>query len=279
MLKWSHPLSEIHYRVLGQGDTVFVVLHGFAESRKSWLEIINKLADDATVYQLDLKRLYLNEGLHFSDHVQILCQFLQQLEAKPLFIVGSSVGGARSLAIRSQIPDVVPAGLYINPMPLEARIHNQTMRRLLKLLQYKMVQSFLSFTSVRHWVLQIFVDVFQADERLAKIKNKKGHSRAQQTLLHWILTFSRLLNHSDWLYWKGVTYMPDKNSVFIYSTDDPLFIAENYQSTCQRLYGIEKMIVDGGAHDIINSHADEILQAVNQFQGKIKKYLQENKIA
>lgn len=91
-------------------DDIVLCLHGFAESKERYLRLIDKIKPYHRVLALDFPGHGSSdayEGARLDLYVEIVKDFLDQLNIKTLNLVGFSMGGLISLMFTSKYPDIV----------------------------------------------------------------------------------------------------------------------------------------------------------------------------
>ena len=106
-------------RRTGTGPQV-VLIHGFASNKDIWLQMIQALPDDFGVIALDLpghgdssrepEREYAVEDL-----ARAVMRALESLDAGPVHLAGSSLGGAVAAVVTAERPDLVHSLGLFNP--------------------------------------------------------------------------------------------------------------------------------------------------------------------
>jgi pimeloyl-ACP methyl ester carboxylesterase len=115
---------DVHYLEAGQGEPVFILLHGFASSTFSWREVIDPLAEQGRVIAYDRPAFGLTErpiqwaGINpYSPDFQpeLLVSLMDVLEVERAVLVGNSAGGAVSVQTALQYPERVEGLVLVDP--------------------------------------------------------------------------------------------------------------------------------------------------------------------
>lgn len=115
---------EVHYKVLGQGEPVFVLMHGFAASLYSWdgvMEAFSQygrvVAYDRTGFGLSERPLNWEGENPYSAEAQIdlLVGLLDQLGVEKAILVGNSAGGTIAMQTALAHPERVSALILVDP--------------------------------------------------------------------------------------------------------------------------------------------------------------------
>ena len=105
---------EINYKVLGQGQTFFI-LHGWGGSSESWVEAQRKIAEQGfKVIVPDFpgfgKTKTPKKPWEVNDYVQWFKDFIEALEIKkPFFLMGHSFGGRVAIKFAAKNPEKIKA--------------------------------------------------------------------------------------------------------------------------------------------------------------------------
>ncbi len=115
---------EIHVKKSGQGDPVFLLLHGFAASLYSWNEVMKPLGGLGTVIAFDRPGFGLSERpLNWQGRnpyspeaqVELVTGLLDYYGVGQAILVGSSAGGTVSLQMALAHPERVSALVLVDP--------------------------------------------------------------------------------------------------------------------------------------------------------------------
>ncbi|NUM47478.1 MAG: alpha/beta hydrolase [Anaerolineales bacterium] len=113
----------VHYKEIGSGETVFLLLHGFAASEFSWREVMEPLAAYGRVIAFDRPAFGLTdrplawEGTNpYSAEGQIALTLglMDALGVEKAILVGNSAGGTLSLALALAHPERVSALVLVD---------------------------------------------------------------------------------------------------------------------------------------------------------------------
>jgi pimeloyl-ACP methyl ester carboxylesterase len=115
---------QVHYKQAGQGEPVFILLHGFASSVYSWREVIAPLAEIGTVIAFDRPAFGLTERpltwegenpytTAFS--AKLTVGLMNALGVEQAILVGNSAGGTVSMLTALEHPDRVQALILVDP--------------------------------------------------------------------------------------------------------------------------------------------------------------------
>lgn len=114
----------VHYKITGQGEPVFVLLHGFGASLYSWWAVMEPLSGYGTVIAYDRPAFGLTERpLEWSGEnpyspqaqADLLLGLLDSLGVEHAILVGNSAGGTVAMNFYLQHPDRVQALILVDP--------------------------------------------------------------------------------------------------------------------------------------------------------------------
>lgn len=115
---------DIHYKSFGQGEPVYLLMHGFAASVFSWREVMGPLASRGRVIAYDRPAFGLSERpLEWGDwnpygsaeQVDIALALMDALGVEKAVVVGNSAGGAVAAGLALQAPERVSALVLVSP--------------------------------------------------------------------------------------------------------------------------------------------------------------------
>lgn len=115
---------NLHYKTYGQGEPVFILLHGFGASLFSWHAVAAPLAEYGTVIAYDRPAFGLTErpmewegASPYSpqSQVDLLIGLMDALGIEKAILVGNSAGGTISMQAALQYPARVPALILVDP--------------------------------------------------------------------------------------------------------------------------------------------------------------------
>jgi pimeloyl-ACP methyl ester carboxylesterase len=109
---------NVHYKQLGTGEPVFILLHGFGASTFSWREVIAPLSSYGTVIAYDRPAFGLTERpLEWEDdnpytlesNVELLLGLMNTMQIEEAILIGNSAGGTVATAFALAHPERVTA--------------------------------------------------------------------------------------------------------------------------------------------------------------------------
>ena len=119
---------NIHYKIMGRGEPVFVLLHGFGASLYSWHAVMEPLSQIGTVIAYDRPAFGLTERpMTWSGanpygsqaNVDLLLGLLDHFNVNKAILVGNSAGGTISMQFALQHPERVQALILVDPAVYE----------------------------------------------------------------------------------------------------------------------------------------------------------------
>jgi pimeloyl-ACP methyl ester carboxylesterase len=115
---------KLHVKTMGQGDPVFVLLHGFGSSLYSWQAVIEPLSQIGKVIAFDRPAFGLTERpLTWKGQnpygpeaqVALVLGLLDHFGVQRAILVGNSVGGAVSMQVALAHPKRISALILVDP--------------------------------------------------------------------------------------------------------------------------------------------------------------------
>ena len=115
---------KVHYKTYGQGEPVFVLLHGFGASLFSWREVTAPLAEMGTVIAYDRPAFGLTErpldwegeSPYSQDaQVELVIGLMDALGVEQAILVGNSAGGTISMLTALKYPQRVQSLILVDP--------------------------------------------------------------------------------------------------------------------------------------------------------------------
>ena len=114
----------VHYKIAGQGEPVYLLLHGFASSLYTWREVMPALAQNGTVIAYDRPAFGLTERpltwtgenpYSTQAQVDLAVGLMDKLGITKAILVGNSAGGTISILTALQHPERVQALILVDP--------------------------------------------------------------------------------------------------------------------------------------------------------------------
>jgi pimeloyl-ACP methyl ester carboxylesterase len=115
---------DVHIKTRGQGNPVFVLLHGFGASLYSWRAVMEPLAELGTVIAYDRPAFGLSErpltwqGQNpYSPEAQValVVSLLDHFGVQKAILVGNSAGGTIAMRVALEHPERVSALILVDP--------------------------------------------------------------------------------------------------------------------------------------------------------------------
>ena len=115
---------NVHYKTFGQGEPVFILLHGFGASLFSWHAVTTPLAEYGTVIAYDRPAFGLTERpmewegespYSPQSQVELVIGLMDALGIEKAILVGNSAGGTISMQTALQYPERVHALILVDP--------------------------------------------------------------------------------------------------------------------------------------------------------------------
>jgi pimeloyl-ACP methyl ester carboxylesterase len=115
---------SVHYKIMGHGEPVFVLLHGFGASLFSWHAVMEPISEYGMVIAYDRPAFGLTERPStwvgedpYSPQasVDLLLGLLDQFNIQKAILVGNSAGGTVSMLFTIQHPERAEALILVDP--------------------------------------------------------------------------------------------------------------------------------------------------------------------
>ncbi len=114
---------SIHYKIMGEGEPFFILLHGFGASTFSWREVMAPLSEIGTVIAYDRPAFGLTERpvewegknpYTAESNLQILLGLMDAMDVEKAVLVGNSAGGALATQFTLAHPERVQALIQVD---------------------------------------------------------------------------------------------------------------------------------------------------------------------
>jgi len=116
----------VHYKEMGQGEPVFILLHGFGASEYSWREVVEPLSRQGRVIVYDRPAFGLTERpmpgewtgtnpYSVQGNIELLDGLMNELGVGKATLVGNSAGGEVAAAYALEHPDRVQGLVLVDP--------------------------------------------------------------------------------------------------------------------------------------------------------------------
>jgi len=115
----------VHFKEMGEGETTFILLHGFGASVYSWREVMDDFSQRGHVIAYDRPAFGLTERpmpetwernpYGMEANIELLLGLMDALEIKKAVLVGNSAGGAVSVAFALKYPERVKSLILVDP--------------------------------------------------------------------------------------------------------------------------------------------------------------------
>ena len=115
---------NVHYKTYGQGEPVFILMHGFGASLFSWHEVITPLAEYGTVIAYDRPAFGLTERPMEWDgenpysqesQIELVVGLMDALNVEQAILVGNSAGGTLAMLTALKYPERVQSLILADP--------------------------------------------------------------------------------------------------------------------------------------------------------------------
>ena len=133
---------NLSYQKYGEGKDVIIILPGWGETRNTFLEMINILMIDYTVYIIDYpgfgNTLFPNYNLTIYDYSKIIIKFLNDLNITNPNIIAHSFGGRIAILLSSKYNIPIKNLILIDSAGIKPKM---TLKKKFRLKLYKTLQS------------------------------------------------------------------------------------------------------------------------------------------
>jgi len=117
---------NVHYKEIGQGDTTFILLHGFGASVYSWHEVMQPFSQYGRVIAYDRPAFGLTDRpmpgewkgespYSSAANVEMFAGLMDALNVEKAILVGNSAGGSVAVAFALKHPERVQALILVDP--------------------------------------------------------------------------------------------------------------------------------------------------------------------
>ena len=115
---------NVHYKTYGNGEPVFILLHGFGASLFSWHEVTTPLAEYGTVIAYDRPAFGLTERplewegespYSQDSQVELVIGLMDALGIEKATLVGNSAGGTISMLTALKYPERIESLILVDP--------------------------------------------------------------------------------------------------------------------------------------------------------------------
>jgi pimeloyl-ACP methyl ester carboxylesterase len=116
----------VHYKEMGQGESVYILLHGFGASEFSWREVMEPLSTSGRVIAYDRPAFGLTERpmegnwtgtnpYSVQGNVELLDGLMDELGVDKAILIGNSAGGEVAAAYAIEHPERVQGLVLVDP--------------------------------------------------------------------------------------------------------------------------------------------------------------------
>ena len=133
---------NLSYQKYGEGKDTIIILPGWGETRNTFLEMINILMIDYTVYIIDYPGFgdtpFPNHDLTMDDYTEMVIKFLNDLNITNPSIIAHSFGGRISILLAGKYNIPIKNLILIDSAGIKPKM---TLKKKLRLKLYKTLQS------------------------------------------------------------------------------------------------------------------------------------------
>jgi len=115
---------NVHYKIYGQGEPVFILMHGFGASLFSWHQVTAPLAQYGTVIAYDRPAFGLTERpmewegenpYSQESQIELVIGLMDELNVEQAILVGNSAGGTLAMLTALKYPERVQSLILADP--------------------------------------------------------------------------------------------------------------------------------------------------------------------
>lgn len=268
---FSHNGIELRYSVTGDSGQVLILLHGFGGGPQDWAEVTKALAGRYRIVVPNLKIFFSHASpLTFSDHVTFLRQFLKQIfknkNASSVMLCGQSYGATLSLGLRLTESLRVVKHVLINPMPFDPfkHVRDAHVNLLINLGHLPGGVNLYLRTQEGRGCLTELAKVF----RIGALGHHEIHHFNDRKLRLVDMAFERfqwIAKNENWGWWQERLNQDISFKVtdFVYSSQDSLFNAADYESYARKLNSKAITEVNHVGHLLVQDRPEIITQILN----------------
>ena len=133
---------NLSYQKYGDSKDVIVILPGWGETRNTFLEMINILMIDYTVYIIDYpgfgETKFPNHNLNMDDYTKMIIKFFSDLKISNPNIIAHSFGGRIAILLSSKYKVPIKNLILIDSAGIKPKM---TLKKKFRLKLYKTLQS------------------------------------------------------------------------------------------------------------------------------------------
>lgn len=120
ILQKNKSKNKIAFHKTGKGDPV-ILLHGLGLRSESWIEQINFLKKNYTIYSIDLpghgkSSLLSQKKINLKSYSDEIIKFIKNNNILKPVLVGHSLGSLITIEIAGQAPNLLKAGVAVSPI-------------------------------------------------------------------------------------------------------------------------------------------------------------------
>ena len=120
---------DMSYVERGSG-TPLIMVHGALSDYRTWLPLLAEFSETSHTIAVSLRHYYpeqwdgKGDDLSLQQHADDMAAFIQALQLGPVDLLGHSRGGAVTLLVASQHPELVHSLILADPAPLTTMLSN-----------------------------------------------------------------------------------------------------------------------------------------------------------
>jgi pimeloyl-ACP methyl ester carboxylesterase len=262
---------EVHYKIAGAGEPVFILLHGFGSSEFSWQVIFDEIASFGTVIAYDRPAFGLTERpLAWEGHnpygpdfqVDLVLAIMDAFSFERAILVGNSAGGAIAMNAYLQAPERIEALALVDPAVYAGGGTPTLLRPLLRLPQFSRLGPLFT-RNIRNWGLDFAASAWHDPSKITA-EIWEGYTRLLQ-VDNWDIALWELTKASR------ASNLPNQLNEFrlpvlvITGDDDRIVPTADSIRLAAELPTAELMVIENCGHVPHEECPDEFMSAFSNF--------------
>ncbi len=256
------------YRVRGRGPAVILV-HGFSQSTLSWDANLDVLARAGyRVYAIDLLGHGMSDkpyGIRYSLdlYARQIREFMNALGIRRAHLAGHSMGGAVSLKFACLYPSMTESLVLIGSAGLH---HERNENLTFRLMRYPLLGEFLILFNFKP-VVRMVNSAINTNGLIKTGDDYLDRYIMPSRTRGYTYAFLRILRNFGTAPWEVEDCIGEirRPSLILHGTDDRLVPAASGRRMHRLLAGSRLVMVPGGPHALMETHADQVNRMIIEF--------------
>lgn len=262
---------DVHYKLAGEGDRAFVLLHGFAASTFSWREIMEPLGQHGTVIAFDRPAFGLTERpmewegdspYSYQAQVELTIDLMDAMEMDQAVLIGNSAGGRVAMLTALKYPERVEGLILIDPAIYEDPHQRGLINGLLRTPQMRRLGPLIT-RRIQAWGLE-FAESSWHDPSLITDEIWAGYTLPTQAE-NWDRALWEYMIASNPIDVSGRLAEFDLPVLVITGNDDRIVPTEESVRAAGEITGAELVIIENCGHVPHEECPDAVMDAIRAF--------------